>query len=77
MATWRTIELQLCASHERGVKQMKSNKIEEAGGKFRPVAIRASSRRSDARVLAIGGKVIGRTKIKRVETDELSVTVCT
>jgi hypothetical protein len=53
---------------------MKSNKIEEAGGKFRPVAIGAGSRLG---VLAIGGMAIGRTKIKRVKTDELRVSVCT
>src|SRR5436189_5375262 len=56
MATWRTIELQLRSSDERGVKQMKSNKLRKR--EETPVALQfALAVGSDARVLAIGGKV--------------------
>jgi hypothetical protein len=90
MATWRTTELQLRCSHERGVKKMRSKEIDDVQGTIGPIAIRALAVGAQSvgaiavgalalsaialGFIAIGRLVVGRAKIKRLEIGELRVT---
>jgi hypothetical protein len=78
------------SSYERRLDDMKAKEIEEARGKFGPVAVRALAVGAQSigaaaagaiaisaltvGFIAIGRLVIGRAKIKRLEIGELRVT---